>query len=223
MACNCADAQEPIRSCRRQLTAGLGAVMLRYAAASVGIVSRLAFVLKLEISRIRPPEFTSAMGNLLPTIWHLPNSRFTCRAVINKLLQHVPNEASKSKCTLQVSPREFLISHNALAELPSFPCCKLNRVSGTANAVEAGATPAPGWRLSGCQSPLARPPAACPAQHRPPGSLHDLFIHSFSQYTPSNPQMRCDAADFPWQPSSLPCLGISSAMGMKAMQSAGSP
>ena len=55
--------------------------MLRYAAASVGIVSRLAFVLKLETSRIRPPEFTSAMGNLVPTIWHLPNSPFTCRAI----------------------------------------------------------------------------------------------------------------------------------------------
>ena len=52
--------------------------MLRKAAASVGIISRLALVPKLETSRMRPPECTSAIGNLVPTIWHRPNSLFTC-------------------------------------------------------------------------------------------------------------------------------------------------
>ena len=36
--------------------------------------------------------------------------------------------------------------------------------------------------------------------------------HSFTHYTLSNPQIRCVAADILWQPSSLPCLGISSTM-----------
>ena len=36
------------------------------------------------------------------------------------------------------------------------------------------------------------------------------FVHSFIHYTPFNPQIRCGAADILWQPSSLPCLGISS-------------
>ena len=36
--------------------------------------------------------------------------------------------------------------------------------------------------------------------------------HSFIHSTPSNPQIRCVAADIPRQPSSLPCLGISSFM-----------
>ena len=35
---------------------------------------------------------------------------------------------------------------------------------------------------------------------------------SFIHYTLSNPQIRCVAADILWQPSSLPCLGISSTM-----------
>ena len=35
-----------------------------------------------------------------------------------------------------------------------------------------------------------------------------LFIH----YMFSNPQIRCVAADILWQPSSLPCLGISTTM-----------
>jgi hypothetical protein len=38
------------------------------------------------------------------------------------------------------------------------------------------------------------------------------FIHSFIYDTPSNLQIRCVAADILWQPSSLPCLGISSTM-----------
>ena len=38
------------------------------------------------------------------------------------------------------------------------------------------------------------------------------FIHSFHQYTPSNPQIWCIAADILRQPSSLPCLGTSSTM-----------
>ena len=59
-------------------TLRFGGGVLRKAAASVGIVSRLALVPKLETSRMRPPECTSAMGNLVPTIWHLPNSLFTC-------------------------------------------------------------------------------------------------------------------------------------------------
>ena len=41
--------------------------------------------------------------------------------------------------------------------------------------------------------------------------LHS-FIHSFIQYTLFNPQIRCVAADILRQPSSLPCLGISSTM-----------
>ena len=35
-------------------------------------------------------------------------------------------------------------------------------------------------------------------------SFHHLSIHS----TPSNPQIRCIAADILWQPSILPCVGI---------------
>ena len=38
------------------------------------------------------------------------------------------------------------------------------------------------------------------------------LCHSFIHYTLSNPQIRCVAADILWQPSSLPCLGISSTM-----------
>ena len=34
------------------------------------------------------------------------------------------------------------------------------------------------------------------------------FIRSFIHYKPSNPQIRCFAADNLWQPFSLPCLGI---------------
>ena len=39
-------------------------------------------------------------------------------------------------------------------------------------------------------------------------------LHSFIHYTLSRPQIRCTcvAADILWQPSSLPCLGISSTM-----------
>ena len=37
-----------------------------------------------------------------------------------------------------------------------------------------------------------------------------IFIH----YPPSNPQLRCVAADNSWQPSSLPCLGLTSTMLM---------
>ena len=40
----------------------------------------------------------------------------------------------------------------------------------------------------------------------------NVIIHSFIHYTLSNPQIRCVAADILWQPSSLPCLGISSTM-----------
>ena len=40
------------------------------------------------------------------------------------------------------------------------------------------------------------------------------IIHSFIHYTLSNPQIRCVAADILWQPSSLPCLGISSTMAI---------
>ena len=36
------------------------------------------------------------------------------------------------------------------------------------------------------------------------------WFHSFIHYTPSNPQIRCVAADILWQPSSLPYLEISS-------------
>ena len=39
-----------------------------------------------------------------------------------------------------------------------------------------------------------------------------LTRRSFAHYTPSNPQIRCVAAANLWQPSSLPCLGISSTM-----------
>ena len=39
-----------------------------------------------------------------------------------------------------------------------------------------------------------------------------IAIHSFIHYTPSNPQIRCVAADILWQPSSLPCLGRVSTM-----------
>ena len=49
------------------------------------------------------------------------------------------------------------------------------------------------------------------------------FIHSFIHSMPSNPQIRCAAADVLWQPSSLPCLGISSTMYIKALQIAGLP
>ena len=38
------------------------------------------------------------------------------------------------------------------------------------------------------------------------------LIHLFIHNTPFNPQIRCAAADILWQPSSLPCLGISSTM-----------
>ena len=45
------------------------------------------------------------------------------------------------------------------------------------------------------------------------GRSQKQFIHSsFIHYTLSNPQIRCVAADILWQPSSLPCLGISSTM-----------
>ena len=40
-------------------------------------------------------------------------------------------------------------------------------------------------------------------------------IHSFIHYTLSNPQIRCVAANILWQPSSLPCLGIVSTMGLQ--------
>jgi hypothetical protein len=45
-----------------------------------------------------------------------------------------------------------------------------------------------------------------------PGCIHHhhTFIHSFFLYTPSNPQIRCVAADSLWQPSSLRCLVVSS-------------
>ena len=36
--------------------------------------------------------------------------------------------------------------------------------------------------------------------------------YSFFHYMPSNPQIRCVAADILWQPSSLRCVGISSTM-----------
>ena len=39
-----------------------------------------------------------------------------------------------------------------------------------------------------------------------------LSKYSFIHYTPSNPQIRCVAADILWQPSSLPRLGTSSTM-----------
>ena len=42
--------------------------------------------------------------------------------------------------------------------------------------------------------------------------LHNSFIYSVIHYALSNPQIRCVAADILWQPSSLPCLGISSTM-----------
>ena len=42
--------------------------------------------------------------------------------------------------------------------------------------------------------------------------INATFIHSFIHSTLSNPQIRCAAADILWQPSSLPCLGISSTM-----------
>ena len=38
------------------------------------------------------------------------------------------------------------------------------------------------------------------------------FVHPFHQYTPSNLQIWCVAADILQQPSSLPCLGASSTM-----------
>ena len=42
----------------------------------------------------------------------------------------------------------------------------------------------------------------------------------FVNYTISNPHIRCVAADSLWQPSSLPSLGISSTMYLKALQTA---
>ena len=48
----------------------------------------------------------------------------------------------------------------------------------------------------------------CARLHVVPHVVHS-FIHSL-HYAPSNPQSRCAAADILWQPSSLPCLGISS-------------
>ena len=53
--------------------------------------------------------------------------------------------------------------------------------------------------------------------------LSTVFIHLFIHYMPSNPQIRCIAADILWQLSSLPCLGNSSTMSMKALQTAGLP
>ena len=44
-------------------------------------------------------------------------------------------------------------------------------------------------------------------------TMHTSFTThsvSFIHYTLSNPQIRYIAADILWQPSSLPCLGISS-------------
>ena len=49
-------------------------------------------------------------------------------------------------------------------------------------------------------------------------TMDPVRIHSFIHYTLSNPQIRCVAADNLWQPSSLPCLGISSTMYLKALQ-----
>ena len=46
---------------------------------------------------------------------------------------------------------------------------------------------------------------------RQPLQIMTQFIHSFITRFCS-PQIRCVAADIPWQPSSLPCLGISSTM-----------
>ena len=63
----------------------------------------------------------------------------------------------------------------------------------------------------------------CP-QRIPPAVLAcSTDIPSFIHYTLSNPQIRCIAADILWQPSSLPCLGISSTMRLKALQTAGLP
>ena len=39
--------------------------------------------------------------------------------------------------------------------------------------------------------------------------LQAVLTHSFIHYTLSNPQIRGVAADILWQPSSLPCLGVS--------------
>lgn len=54
---------------------------LRRAAASVGMVSRLALVPKLETSRTMPPQCTSAIGKRVPTIWHLLKCLFTCMVI----------------------------------------------------------------------------------------------------------------------------------------------
>lgn len=44
------------------------------------------------------------------------------------------------------------------------------------------------------------------------GLVRHSFMHSFIDCTPSNPQMRCFAAEILWQPSSQPCLGVPSTM-----------
>lgn len=74
----------------RSPTLFLGAGVPRSAAASTGMVSRLALVPKLDTSRVSPSECTSAMGNLLPTIWHLPNIRFTCMGARGLLVPCLP-------------------------------------------------------------------------------------------------------------------------------------
>ena len=51
----------------------------------------------------------------------------------------------------------------------------------------------------------------CFKAQTPLWQLIHSFIHSFIHNTPSNPQISV-AADILWQPSSLPCLGISSTM-----------